>query len=380
MINQVLIISFWNPTPRFPNKGIFIKDQVDSISKYKGNIIFLEINILPKKTKVFEKEFLIKKSDNNTYITLNIYSIFWKFIFVVPDFVYYVVKKVLKSHFDTFVPEIVHSNVIFPCGFVGARFAKLYRSKHIISEHWSKFEKLLSNPIYGKRALNIYKECDAIICVSEYLVNSIKSKTKSNNIIQIPNIIDTEIFNYKERKLTDVNSLNIICIAIWELPKRLDLIIESLITFAMQSNKMIVLNVIGEGSQRIKYINKPNLPNLKINFLGYLSKKAIASILNITDFLMHASNRETFSIVTAEALSTGTPVLVSNVGALPELVTINNGYTVDNNLESWVAGLEKISNTSYDSSLISELVINKFSPKAFFLRINEVYNNIIQKK
>ena len=57
-----------------------------------------------------------------------------------------------------------------------------------------------------------------------------------------------------------------------------------------------------------------------INYTGNISKEKIVEILHDSDFFVHASYIETFSLVIAEALSTGTPVIASNVGAIPEFV------------------------------------------------------------
>ena len=45
--NQVLIISFWNPTEKQPQQGIFIQEQAAAICKLRENIVFLQVNVLP---------------------------------------------------------------------------------------------------------------------------------------------------------------------------------------------------------------------------------------------------------------------------------------------------------------------------------------------
>jgi len=56
-------------------------------------------------------------------------------------------------------------------------------------------------------------------------------------------------------------------------------------------------------------------------YCGKLPKDKIAGILQDSDYFVHPSEFETFSVVTAEALMTGTPAIVANNTALPELVT-----------------------------------------------------------
>ena len=72
----------------------------------------------------------------------------------------------------------------------------------------------------------------------------------------------------------------------------------------------------------------------------------------------------------------GTPVLCSNVGALPELVNNSNGVLCDNNLVSWLNGIQLIFNRKFNYQEISENIIEKYSVKAIGENINSIYNSI----
>ncbi|HEX3006672.1 MAG TPA: glycosyltransferase family 4 protein, partial [Bacteroidales bacterium] len=122
---------------------------------------------------------------------------------------------------------------------------------------------------------------------------------------------------------------------------------------------------------------KVKLPeNFSIKWLGYLQKSEVARVLNNSGFFLHASELETFSIVTAEALATGTPVMVSNIGALPELVNENNGLLVENNLHEWIAGLKRIIKINYNKKEIAEKIAFKYSPESIAEKINSVYKSL----
>lgn len=55
----------------------------------------------------------------------------------------------------------------------------------------------------------------------------------------------------------------------------------------------------------------------------------LAEIYSSVDILLNGSFQETFGLVTAEALSCGTPVIVYNSTACPEIVTSETGYVAD---------------------------------------------------
>ena len=44
MNDQIVIISFWNPTSKYPQQGIFIQDQAEAVCSMRENVIFLKIN------------------------------------------------------------------------------------------------------------------------------------------------------------------------------------------------------------------------------------------------------------------------------------------------------------------------------------------------
>jgi glycosyltransferase involved in cell wall biosynthesis len=378
MNRQVLIVSFWNPTEKHPQQGVFIKDQAAAVCSKRENVVFLQVNVLPSKHLTLRKEIIQSAFYKNRTVIINLYSIFWKFFFVNPWIMARIVYRILDNSFPDIKPALIHSNVVFPCGIVSYLISKKTGSELIISEHWSKAEKLLKHSFYKKIALKAYLKNSAVICVSEYLAEKIAETTGHKNIIVIPNIVDTQIFSYKSKPEFDGKSLNCICIATWKPPKRLDLIIDSLCRFVAESGCNVYLDIVGNGIQTeaLKTISPPE--NLHITRHGYLEKQEIAALLWKSHIFLHASEIETFSIVTAEALSTGTPVLVSNAGALPELVHDRNGLLTDNNPEAWNSKLQEIAAKRFDYESISQENQIKFSPSAVGNAILEEYKKILK--
>ncbi len=369
--SPVLMLSFWNPTPAVPSKGVFIHDQFQALSKHGTNIFFIGVNVTHSKS-LFKISTDESEIVSNKMITINIQSIFWKFIYIFPFFVYAYLKSFLKRRSEGFRPAIVHSNIVFPCGFVGERLAKYYKVPHLISEHWTQVHKIVNHPVFGRKARSVYQHSDMVICVSRFLTDQIRAINNANNVCLVPNIVDTQLFCFHQKSRAS-KEFNFSCVASWRIPKRLDLIIDSLIDFASIYTGKIILRVIGDGEQ-VKHYKTVLLPqNLNIHWLGYLPKFKVAKVLAQSDFFMHASELETFSIVTAEALATGTPVLVSNIGALPELVCPNNGLLVENNKPAWVETLKQATSIAFDNEMIAQKIINKYSPDSVAENIESIY-------
>ena len=115
---------------------------------------------------------------------------------------------------------------------------------------------------------------------------------------------------------------------------------------------------------------------MNAKFTGYQTKPKIATILHNSNFYIHASTIETFGVVIVEALMTGTPVICSNVGALPELINESNGILCENTIEKWVEGIKKALNSEFNSKQISVQSGNRFSLESIGNQINDVYKKL----
>ncbi|MCX6326502.1 MAG: glycosyltransferase, partial [Bacteroidia bacterium] len=195
--NQVLIISFWNPTAQHPQQGVFIREQAAAICSLSDNVVFLQVNVLPSNGIFLKKTVAESPFHNNKQIIINLYSCLWKFLYVNPWWLARIVFRTIKKRGNEINPAIIHSNVIFPCGIVGYLLAMRIGAKLIISEHWSKAEKLLKHPLYKRIAIRAYHKSSVIICVSEFLSLKIAKVTGHTNMVVIPNIINTELFTYR---------------------------------------------------------------------------------------------------------------------------------------------------------------------------------------
>lgn len=91
-----------------------------------------------------------------------------------------------------------------------------------------------------------------------------------------------------------------------------------------KSNKKFTLIAIGE--------EKPDTFNNSIRKLhiGYLSNpEKISDFFNLADLYLHAARAENYPNVVMEALSCGTPCIVTNTGGVPEQIIENNtGWVV----------------------------------------------------
>src|SRR5690606_487361 len=113
-----------------------------------------------------------------------------------------------------------------------------------------------------------------------------------------------------------------------------------------------------------------------VSLLGTLNSDAIAAELDDADAFLHSSAYETFSVVTAEALSCGTPVIISANGGVRELVHPDNGILLsENSVKSWIEAFRRFESMSFDRNRISIEAKKKFSET----NVGEKYWNVLKR-
>lgn len=93
-------------------------------------------------------------------------------------------------------------------------------------------------------------------------------------------------------------------------------------------------------------LNEKQVKNLPKNITGITRTKnqdELADLYNLADVFVTPSIAETFGMVAAEAMACGTPCVVNNSSALPELVTDEVGVVVnERTANAYLAAIEKV--------------------------------------
>ncbi len=380
---KVLFISSWYPTKENPHYGIFVKEHARAIKTTTTDIRVLAVVVLRAKPyiKVSHREY-IDESGIKTFEII-IHSRFRDIIYHLVPLQNRIAYKYYKNSIEAFFsPDIIHSNVIFPAGIIGDYFAKKLEKPHIITEHWSKIDGLLKKPYLSSLARNSYKRACRILPVSQFLKENMLGllpNLSSDRLKVISNVISSETFDYKEKKLHEVE-INFCAVATWATKRKPDkkpeLFIEALAAVQKMTTKKIRLTMVGGGNRITELKNLCKQLDLTADFIGYQTKKQIAVVLHKTDFFVHASTIETFGVVIVEALMTGTPVICSKVGGLPELIDSSNGVLCQNEVADWVSGIQKIIQADFDRKQIADTVRNRFGYESIGKEIASVYETL----
>ena len=381
---RILFISSWYPTTTNPNFGVFVKEHASAIKLVGNEVVVLAIVII-RSNKLWSKK-ISDSIDNKGIRTvlIEINTCFRDYVYHALPLQFLILKKTNSKHLQKdFQPDIIHSNVIFPAGILGHWLAKSLKKPHVITEHWTRVRNFSQMPVLSRWGKKAYQNAVRILPVSKFLQNEIMQSfkiTESKRFSVIGNVIDPKTFCFKEKK-TNNKELKLCSIATWTFlkhpAKQPELLINAVSELQKEITQTIQLTMIGGGDKVEELKELCRTKSVNAIFTGYLDKLEIAKYLQDADFFVHPTTIETFGVVVAEALLTGTPVICSNVSALKELINETNGILCENNINDWIRGIKIAAKTTFDRKQMSSAIQQKYDLNHIGIAINSVYNELI---
>jgi L-malate glycosyltransferase len=145
-----------------------------------------------------------------------------------------------------------------------------------------------------------------------------------NNIEVIPNFICLKEYkldnnDYYKKRFAPNNEKVICHVSNFRKVKRID---DVIIAFEGISKEMDVkLLLVGDGPERarLEQISRNSKFSKNIFFLGSL--KSTKEVLNISDLFILPSSKESFGLSALEAMACGVPVIASDSGGIPEVIS-----------------------------------------------------------
>ncbi|MBK7629700.1 MAG: glycosyltransferase [Ignavibacteriales bacterium] len=231
--------------------------------------------------------------------------------------------SLLNSVIESFKPDILHAHYASSYGLLGA----LARFHPFIISVWGSDVYNFPNHSFLHRALIKYNlsQADKILSTSEVMKLE-TSKYTNKEIIVTPFGIDIDKF-YPQKIKNKLNENALIIGTVKTLEKKygIEYLIKAFkIVRSKLKSKSMKLLIVGKGSQDL-YL-KSLVDNLELTddtiFTGYINHDMIQDYHNMLDISVFASieDSESFGVSVLESSACGKPVIVSNVGGLPEVV------------------------------------------------------------
>lgn len=165
-----------------------------------------------------------------------------------------------------------------------------------------------------------------IVTPSNWLMKEVKrSFLKQYDCICIPNGVDLSVFRHYESDFKESRGLGgkkivLGCATTWSERKGLRFFIE----LSKVLNEDYVIVLVGVSKKQ-----RNSIPSNIICVERTNSPKELAEIYSSAFVFINASQEETMGLTTVEAMACGTPVIVTNKTAVPEVVNHYGGYVLD---------------------------------------------------
>lgn len=339
---NLIVLSKVYPRKTFIYSGTYVNEQVEVLKKLiNGNITVISPIPWSPKLLWFNKKWRAygktekEKYDNGVQVYYRRYlaipgSIFTPLhVFFMYLSIRYLIKAIIKKNKSS---TILHSHAIYPDGLVGGLIGRKYNILHICTVHGSDINILPST-----NRLNLFmvkyaiKNCDYIVAVSNAIKEKINSIMKcTNNISVINNGANPEKFKIiskdiaKKRLGIDSNDRIILFVGNLKAVKGVSSLIGAFSEYIKKNGShRVSLYLIGDGNER-QYLEKliNDLKLVKnVFFMGGKSHDEIPLWLSAADLFVLPSRSEGFPTVIPEAMMCGTPVIATEVGGVPEIIT-----------------------------------------------------------
>jgi len=227
-----------------------------------------------------------------------------------------------------------------------------------------------------------FRKVDFFIYISNYIKELYENMfpviihTKHQIIYNAPTNINERTINFSDRT-------TMVCTSGLAPRKNLTVLIDALNILKQKYNKEYKLYILGEGKSRGELQEKIDNYGLTKNVFLEGYKTDVPDYLAKCCLYLHSADTEGFGIAVIEAMYMGCPAIVSNAGALPELIENNvSGLIVDAYApEKWADAINDLLDDRKrleEMSLAAKERVQKLFPKNQFVgQHDKLYNSLI---
>ena len=148
-----------------------------------------------------------------------------------------------------------------------------------------------------------------------------------------------------------------------------------------RENKNVRLTIVGKGPWEEKLKKKVNENGLSdcISFTGAVQNRKLVDMYNKADCFVLPSRFETFGVVYAEALCTGTPIISTRNGGIDDIYEEGCGCLVSvDNEDELENAMKCVMSDTFDHQTIAERYQRKFGEVNFVYQISKVYERALR--
>lgn len=287
------------------------------------------------------------------------------------------------------MPDVIHAHCCKWAGYAACLLRREYGVPYVVTEHLSS---MLFSVEFGKPRPGIwqadllseaYKEAAQVIPVAEELVEDIAPYFgKDYRWTAISNIVDTVFFHFQPRPSLEGRRFRFCCVAHYIPVKGYDVLFRAFELLCQESDKA-ELHIAGRftaGSECLRTVRSLAFADRVVSH-GELDKDGVRQLFYDCDCLVLATRCEAQPLVLLEAMSTGIPVIATEV--IPRSERIKGAchiVPVDDAMALSSAMLRLMECYPGASASLSHKIVEICSPRSVGQRVASVLDAATLKK
>ncbi|NTU70758.1 MAG: glycosyltransferase family 4 protein [Coriobacteriia bacterium] len=372
---KVLVIPSWYPGPRDGNAGVFIRQQVRALT----HVADVAVLFVEQGAGGFEP--LVAEEDGATVVRVGVDGSGLRAR-------YFGYRSAGRAGFAALekawgTPDVVHVQALWPAALIARDIKREHGIPFVVTEHSEEYaaasqRRLVRTPGMLPLILRpLAREAADYIAVSRTLAGRLEQLGLCDRAQVIPNVVP-EFGPYQRPSAA---TQTIAHISSMGPAKRVDLLVEAAELLRVTRDDF-VLRLIGDGEGRAgleAMVRERGLGRF-VRFDGLVSEAEVAAVLDECSFSAISSAHETFSVVAAESLMAGRPVVSTRCGGPEEFVTPEVGRLVDgDDAASLAAALGWMLDhaSEFAPQMLHDYAAERFAPGVVAQRLVEVYRGVL---
>jgi glycosyltransferase involved in cell wall biosynthesis len=280
-------------------------------------------------------------------------------------------------------PDLIHHHEIADFCYITAYLSEKFGIPYVITEHSPRHPDDIHFNAYETKEerIEMIRHAKMRMAVSNFYKRKYEGLFDTP-FITVPNLVNRIFTETPLPSLPKVNQdFRFLNVGATVPIKRQDILIKAF-TKAFKNMPGIRLTIVGSGvseNELRNLISSLGMEN-RVDMPGSKNKMDILALMDAVNITVVSSETETFSVVAAESLSRGNPVLTTRCGGPEEFVDDNNGVVCLVNDEHDMAEKMQLiydKYNSFDHQAIARKASEMFSEQAVVKQLEEIYTKAI---
>jgi glycosyltransferase involved in cell wall biosynthesis len=320
----------------FPFEGVFIKERITNLVRSNGcdvRVVAPVPYFPPIKLSPRWKFSQVDRSE-----ILDDLQVFHPRFFMTPKIgmstygwlMYKSVRPLIKRIRADFDFDLIDAHYMYPDCFAAVLLGRTFQRPVVVSARGSDINLFANFPLIRKLLSYTLKKANHCIAVSQALKTiMVRLGATESKVSVVSNGVDRQKFyplsREKTREKLGLADDKILLSVGHLIPlKGFDILIRAFKrVIEGSSDRKIRMLIVGSGSSESELLSLVKSLSLEkfVHFVGTVDHSALNLYYNAADIFCLASSREGWPNVLMESLACGTPVIATNVGGIPEILT-----------------------------------------------------------